>query len=95
MEKEKIILIIKEKISEIINIPVEDIDEEENFMKLGINSIEAMDIISSLGEELDIEISPVAIFEYKTIEMFADYIANGGEDNEDDWLLHESRKKDW
>ena len=79
MDKKKIIDLLKEKLADILEISVDEIDVNENFMKLGVSSIEAMDIISEVSEELDVELSPVAIFEHKTIDMFADYIANGGE----------------
>ena len=50
MDKKKIIDLLKEKLADILEISVDDV-----------------------------ELSPVAIFEHKTIDMFADYIANGGE----------------
>lgn len=79
MDKEKIVYIIKEKIAEALDLLIDEIDDDENFMKLGLGSIDAFDIICSLKEEIGVEISPVALFEYKTINTFADYLVEGGD----------------
>lgn len=63
---------------------VDMIDENENFMHLGISSVHALTIINSLKKKLDLEISPVALLEYKTISDFAEYLANGAEDADEE-----------
>ena len=70
---------IKELVAEELSLPIEEIDEDENFMRMGLSSLGAMNIIGTIEDENNIEISPVAVFEYKTISDFAEYLANGGE----------------
>lgn len=84
MNKEEIIELIKKEVAESTETTVDMIDEDENFMRLGVDSIHAIKIMNTVKRELDVEISPVAIFEYKTISEFSEYLANGGEDDDED-----------
>lgn len=70
---------IKELVAQELSLPVDEIDEDENFMRMGLSSLGALNIIGTVEDENNIEISPVAIFEYKTISEFAEYLANGAE----------------
>ncbi len=81
MSKEEIIILLKEELAAAMNNDPDNIDEDENFMRLGITSIGALKIINTMRKKLDIEISPVAIFEYKTLSELAEYLANGGEED--------------
>ena len=80
MNKDQIIELLKSEVAAVINDDKNNIDEDENFMRLGISSVSALKIINSVGKKLEVEISPVALFEYKTLSEFAEYLANGGED---------------
>ena len=87
MNKEEIIKLIQQELMEALaeeDEEVDMIDENENFMHLGISSVQALTIINSLKKKLDLEISPVALFEYKTISDFAEYLANGAEDADEE-----------
>ena len=68
------IQLIKEEITNILQSPLEDIDETINFLRLGISSINTLKIINRLRKKLDVDINPIAMFEYKTIADFADYL---------------------
>ena len=80
MNKDQIIELLKSEVAAVINDDKNNIDEDENFMRLGISSVSALKIINSVRKKLEVEISPVALFEYKTLSEFAEYLANGGED---------------
>lgn len=84
MNKEEIIELIKTQVANELEIDVDTIDEDENFMRLGVDSVHAMTIMNIIKRELNVEISPVAIFEYRTISDFAEYLVNGGEDDDED-----------
>ena len=84
MNKEEIIELIKTQVANELEIDVDTIDEDENFMRLGLDSVHAMTIMNIIKRELNVEISPVAIFEYRTISDFAEYLVNGGEDDDED-----------
>lgn len=83
MNKDQIIELLKSEVAAVINDDKNNIDEDENFMRLGISSVSALKIINSVRKKLEVEISPVALFEYKTLSEFAEYLANGGED---EWI---------
>lgn len=43
-------------------------------MKIGVSSVQALKIINRARKHLQVDISPVALFEYKTIAEFAAYL---------------------
>jgi len=83
MDKTEIIELLKNKVAEAMDTTPDMVDEDESFMRLGIDSVEAISIVNTISDELEMEVSPVAIFEYKTITDFAEYLANGGENADD------------
>lgn len=74
MTKEEIELFLKSEIAAALNQEPEDIDEEMNFLKIGVSSVQALKIINRARKHLQVDISPVALFEYKTIAEFAAYL---------------------
>lgn len=82
MNKEEIIEMLKKEVADVLDTTPDTIDEDESFMRLGVDSVDAIKIMNTIKSTLDVEVSPVAIFEYKTISDFAEYVANGGEDAE-------------
>lgn len=84
MEKAEIIEILRKEIAEAMDTTADMIDEDENFMRLGIDSVGSIQLMNKVKRTFDVEVSPVAIFEYKTISEFAEYIAAGGEDADDE-----------
>ena len=75
MSKEDIIELLKAEIALVLNQDPDSIDEEVNFLKVGISSVQALKIINRVRKKLEIEINPVALFEYKTIAEFAGYLS--------------------
>ncbi|MBB6020425.1 acyl carrier protein [Paenibacillus sp. JGP012] len=74
MTREEIEGFMKSQIAAALNQDPEDIDEETNFLKIGISSVQALKIINRTRKHLQVDISPVALFEYKTITEFASYL---------------------
>ena len=74
MNKEEIIELIKVEIGLALDRDPDDIDEEVNFLRIGVSSVQALKIINRIRRKLMIDISPVALFEYKTIAEFAGYL---------------------
>jgi acyl carrier protein len=81
MDKEIAVSLLKKGISEILEMDADQIDENEEFLSLGISSFEAVRLMNMLkdeftkynnGEELDID--PAAIFEYQTIAELAEHL---------------------
>lgn len=74
MNKEEIILLIKQQVSNITKENVNKIDITSNFFYLGISSIEALKIVEHTQKSVGVEIEPIALFQYQSIEAFADYV---------------------
>ncbi len=53
---------------------IEYIGVHEQFTDLGGHSLMAIKLVSALQEEFDIDIKPVAMFEFPTIAQLADFI---------------------
>ncbi len=75
MDTEKIVWILKEEIASTMNQDPHSIDQDLNFLRLGISSIESLKIINKIKRKLQIDINPVAMFEYKTIIELASYLS--------------------
>ena len=75
MNKADIVQYIKSEIASILDKDINEIDEEMNFLKIGISSIQALKVINRMRRKLEVEISPVAMFEYKTIDEFAGFLS--------------------
>ncbi len=75
MSKEEVVAFIKEEIATLLDKRPEDIDDDTNFLKVGISSIQALKIINRARRKLGVDISPVAMFEYKTISEFGGYLS--------------------
>lgn len=74
MSMEHIKQYMKQEIAQVLGEEPENIADDTNFMKIGMSSIQALKIINRMRKEFDVDISPVALFEYKTIEEFAGYL---------------------
>ncbi|MGQ8872749.1 acyl carrier protein [Paenibacillus amylolyticus] len=74
MTREEIEGFIKGEIAAALKQDPDEIDEETNFLKIGVSSVQALKIINRTRKHLQVDISPVALFEYKTIAEFASYL---------------------
>lgn len=84
MDKNQIIAYMKELLAEAMGCEVDEVDEDASFFKLGISSIKALKVINMLRKKLNVEISPVAMFEYKCISDLAEYLYQCLQEEEED-----------
>ena len=61
MTKQEIADYMRELIAEASGEPVEQIDENTSFFKIGISSIDALKIMNKIRKRLQVNINPVAI----------------------------------
>ena len=71
---EQFVHFLKEQIALVTKTNLDSIDEHVNFIKCGISSMQVIMLINKIKKLLDIEISPVAMFEHKNIYEFATYL---------------------
>jgi acyl carrier protein len=62
--------------------PVQEIDPNATFSRLGVDSAMAVFLVVELEAWLDIELAPNIAFEYPTIEDLARHLAGQGEGND-------------
>jgi len=79
MTKEEISACIKEEIGSLLEIDPGSIDEKEDFIKLGLSSVQSLKIVNRIRKKLDVDINPVAMFEYKSISRFSEYLSVSNE----------------
>lgn len=82
MDQHEIKQILTEEIATELGMPAEQIDDQASFMRLGISSVQALKVVNRLRKRIDMDINPVAIFEFKTIDDIAEYLAEEAEDLE-------------
>lgn len=66
---------LTERIAQILNRPIDDIDPEAPFHSLGMDSINAMNIIVALEDLLGIEIESTIAWDYPTIRLLSEHVA--------------------
>jgi acyl carrier protein len=74
MEKKELIEFMKSLLATELACSEEEIDENVGFFKLGISSIQALKLVNKMRKKLQIDINPVAMFEYNSISELADYL---------------------
>ncbi len=57
-----------------LELGVEELDPDMNFLELGADSMVAMGLIRAVEEALDVELYPTLLFEYPTINEFVGYL---------------------
>ncbi len=66
---------LKEKLTEYVDTPIEEITEESRFIEdLGLNSFEFMSLLGYLEDEYDIEVDENEILNIKTVGEAVAYI---------------------
>ena len=64
---------LKQLIAEAAELEISEINEEESFTNMGIDSISALDIVSRLEKQYNISLNPTLLFEYDSIERLSQY----------------------
>jgi len=63
---------IQRYLSEVLGIPIEQVDLARTMDSYGLDSVEAVLMAGALEDELDLEIDPAVFLRYSTIEDFVD-----------------------
>lgn len=74
LSKGQLTHLIKEQIASVINQEIDSIDEEMDFIKFGVSSLQTIMIINKIKKKLNIDINPIAMFEYKSINQLVNYL---------------------
>ena len=66
---------IKVYLSEFLEVQPDEVDENCEFERFGLNSSTAVSLVGDLEEWLEIELSPSLFFEYNTIAQVSGHLA--------------------
>ena len=75
MNKETIKNVLINEISSELKVAPKDVDEYATFSRMGVSSEQALKIINHLRKELSINVNPVALFEFNTVDDISAYLA--------------------
>lgn len=73
--EEKIMLFFKHEIALQLNKPIQQIEEDVNFLELGLNSIGLLAIVAQVNDLLQINLSPALLFNYSDVKKLTKYLA--------------------
>ncbi|MCB0488006.1 MAG: acyl carrier protein [Cyclobacteriaceae bacterium] len=62
---------IRSKVAETLSVRSEDINPDEEFMSIGLDSMHAIFLIDEIEKKFGIEINPHSFWEHPTINSFA------------------------
>jgi acyl carrier protein len=75
MERDEILRRVKEVVSDVLNVSVEEIEEDSEFVAdLGAESIQSLELMAAFEEEFDIEMDEEAALQVQSVGEAADFI---------------------
>ena len=75
-KQSEIIEFIKKRIAEEQGIPADEIEIDVEFINLGLDSISAVFVLEDIEKFLEIEINPIRLWDYPTIQSLSDFLVN-------------------
>lgn len=64
----------QEYVAELLDVPVESVDPDADFDRLGIDSALAVSLLMEVEERYDIDLAPETLFENPTLNAVATYL---------------------
>jgi acyl carrier protein len=68
----KMMLLVKHAISDLLDLSVEDIEDEDKLMDLGIDSLNGIELITRLENDLGISVSPASLVQAPSIRLISE-----------------------
>ena len=76
MEREEILRRVREVVSDVLNVAVDEIEEDSEFVAdLGAESIQSLELMAAFEEEFDIEMDEEAALQVQSVGEAVDFIA--------------------
>lgn len=67
---------IKQRVSQLIEVPESDIRVDDPFGRLGLDSLSAATLAQDLAELLDIKVDVTWVYDYPTIASLSGFLSN-------------------
>jgi len=74
MNRESIVEIVKEAISNEMGISLSEINENDSFFNLGMDSVSCIFVMERLENTLQLELNPIHFWDYPSIDTYADFL---------------------
>lgn len=74
LTKNDLITLFKQEIAAETKDDIQHINEQENFLSLGLDSVTCIFLMERLEKHLSIELNPIWFWDYPTIDAFSDHI---------------------
>jgi acyl carrier protein len=76
MDKEEILERVKQVVSDVLSVPVDEIKPEDEFVAdLGAESIQSLELVAAFEEEFDIEMDEEAALQVQNVGDAVEFIA--------------------
>ncbi|TRX75185.1 acyl carrier protein [Pseudomonas mangiferae] len=72
VERERIVAFLRERILQRTGLPEARLDNDTPLTDLGIKSVDVVLISGEIEDHFDLEVDPVMMFEYRTVDAVAD-----------------------
>ena len=69
-------LLLKEELSLLLNVPVQEIRTDRNYVELGVTSLGMIDLVKKLNRVLAVRLSPSILFNYPDVSKLAAHLAD-------------------
>ena len=69
----------KQKIAETLDVNINEIDINTEFVALGLDSLDTLFLIQELEDYLKIEINPLVFWDYPNIRLLSEHLIGGDE----------------
>ncbi len=75
MDREEIVSRVKDVVSDVLGVPVDNISEDDDFVvDLGAESIQSLELVAAFEEEFEIEMDEQEALEVQTVGDSVDFI---------------------
>ena len=74
MKPDEVTRILKESIAEEMGIAISEIEMDDTFFDLGLDSVTCIFVMDRVEKKLDITLNPVAFWDHPTVEAFSAHI---------------------
>jgi acyl carrier protein len=80
MKKDKVVELFKDIIAQELKIDANEIDGDELFLSIGLDSVSCIVVLDKLEKEIVRDLNPILFWDYPTINSFAQHLAEDTDD---------------
>ena len=74
MKRDELMAFIKEAIAEETDVPLDQIEESQAFITMGLDSLSSIVILNKIEDQYKVELNPIYFWDYPTLGAFTDFL---------------------